>query len=302
MGNNIPYAHIQKEVRVPEDVRKGLYGCRYPLGWCVCGCYGSKNPQGVSVNFVSVDRKPIDLIERFWKLEDYGAVKSGAKPLSIEDKRAMHIIEDTTRLVDGRYEVGMLWKKDERWFPNNLVMARQCLESLKRRLTKSENEEMASKYREVMDGYIRSGFEKEVAKESSTHWYLPHHPVTSPTKPGKVRIIFDAAAEYEGTSLNKNLLSGPDMTNSLVGVLLLFRQGTIGIAADSEAMFHKIRFREEDQDSLRFLWWTKEDPPDVYVMQVHIFGAASSPCVANSPLRRVANDNTEDFSPVSLQL
>lgn len=44
VGNNIPYAHIQKEVRVPKDARKGLYGCRYPLGWCVCGCYGSKNP------------------------------------------------------------------------------------------------------------------------------------------------------------------------------------------------------------------------------------------------------------------
>ena len=44
VGNNIPYAHIQKEVRVPEDARKGLYGSRYPLGWCVCGCCGSKNP------------------------------------------------------------------------------------------------------------------------------------------------------------------------------------------------------------------------------------------------------------------
>ncbi|KAL9979137.1 hypothetical protein ACROYT_G016752 [Oculina patagonica] len=74
---------------------------------------------------------------------------------------------------------------------------------------------------------------------------------------------------------------------------------TIGIAADIEGMFHQIRVRKEDQDSLRFLWWTNgyEDPPDVYVMQVHIFGAASSPCVANSTLRRVADDNAEDFSP-----
>ncbi|KAL9975234.1 hypothetical protein ACROYT_G012368 [Oculina patagonica] len=108
VGNNIPYAHIQKEVRVPEDEKKGFYGCRYPLGWCVAGRYGVKDPKGVSVNFVSVDHKPVDLIEKFWKLEDYGAVKSGEKPLSVEDKRAMQIIEDTTRLVDGRYEVGML--------------------------------------------------------------------------------------------------------------------------------------------------------------------------------------------------
>ena len=152
-------------------------------------------------------------------------------------------------------------------------MARQRLESLKRHLTKSGNEGMAIKYREVTDNYISSGFacklsEKELARESSTHWYLPHHPVTSPTKPGKVRIVFDAAAEYKETLLNKNLLSGPDMTNSLVGVLLHFRQGTIGIAADIEGMFHQIRVREKDQDSLRFLWWTNnyEDPPDVYVM------------------------------------
>ena len=184
VGNNIPYAHIQKEVRAPKDARKGLYGCRYPLGWCVCGCYGARNPQGVSVNFVSVDHKPVDLIEKFWKLEDCGTVKSGEKPLSIEDKRAMQLIEDTTRLVDGRYEVGILWRKDERWFPNNLVMARQRLESLRRRLMKSGNEEMAIKYREVMDSYISSGYarklyEKELAKESCTHWYLPHHPVTS---------------------------------------------------------------------------------------------------------------------------
>ena len=37
-------------------------------------------------------------------------------------------------------------------------MARQRLESLRRRLIKPGNEEMAIKYREVMDSYISSGF------------------------------------------------------------------------------------------------------------------------------------------------
>ena len=31
-------------------------------------------------------------------------------------------------------------------------------------------------------------------------------------------------------------------------------------------------------------------------MQVHIFGEASSPCIANSTLRRVADDNAEEYS------
>ena len=304
VGSNIPYAHIQKEVRVPEDKTKGLYGCRCALGWCVSGPYDVKCRQGVSANFVSLGRKPDDLIERFWNLEDYGAVKSGEKPLSVEDKRALKIIEDTTRLVDGHYEVGLLWKDDEPRLPNNRDMADQRSESLRRRLTKSGNEEMAAKYREVMDGYINKGFarklsEEELTSESDTCWYLPHHPVTNPTKPGKMRIVFDVAAEYNGTSLNKNLIHGPDMTNNLVAVLQRFRQGKIGIAADVEGMFHQIRVRKEDQDSLRFLWWTNsyDEPPDVYVMQVHVFGAASSPCVANSSLQRVADDNADAFGP-----
>ena len=81
VGNNIPYAHLQKEVRVPEDKNKkeGLYGCRYPLGWCVCGPYGVNCRQGVSANFVSIDPEPRFLIEKFWNLEDYGAVKSKSR-------------------------------------------------------------------------------------------------------------------------------------------------------------------------------------------------------------------------------
>lgn len=46
---------------------------------------------------------------------------------------------------------------------------------------------------------------EEAAQTSSITWYLPHHPVVNPHKPGKLRIVFDAAAEFEGTSLNKTL-------------------------------------------------------------------------------------------------
>ena len=56
-----------------------------------------------------------------------------------------------------------------------------------------------------------------------------------------------------GNSLNKNLLTGPDVANNLVGVLLRFHQEKIAFAADIEKMFHQIRVREEDKVSLRFL-------------------------------------------------
>ena len=47
-------------------------------------------------------------------------------------------------------------------------------------------------------------------------WYLPHHPVLNPSKPGKVRRVCNAGAKFQGSSLNSHLLSGPDLMNNLV--------------------------------------------------------------------------------------
>lgn len=60
-----------------------------------------------------------------------------------------------------------------------------------------------------MDNYISSGFVRklsELAKKSSTHLYVPHHLVTSPAKPVKVRIVFDPAAEHEGSRSDMTML------------------------------------------------------------------------------------------------
>ena len=91
-----------------------------------------------------------------------------------------------------------------------------------------------------------------------------------------------------------NLLNGPDLLNNLVGILLRFRGGKIGIMADVEQMFHQIGVCEEDRDSLRFLWRDLDEtrPPDEYQMTVHVFGAVDSPCCANYALQRTALDQS----------
>ena len=53
-------------------------------------------------------------------------------------------------------------------------------------------------------------------------WYLPHNPVFNKNKPEKFRMVFFVAAEYNGNSLNKGFLTGPDLLNYLVGVALQF--------------------------------------------------------------------------------
>ena len=78
---------------------------------------------------------------------------------------------------------------------------------------------------------------------------------TNPHKPDKVRAVFDCAAKYKGTSLNDNLIRGPDLMNSLIGVLMRFRKERVALVANVEAMFHQVFVKPSHLDSLRFLWW-----------------------------------------------
>ena len=69
-------------------------------------------------------------------------------------------------------------------------------------------------------------------------WYLPHFGIYHPQKPNTIRIVVDSAAEVGGVSLNKMLLSGLDLANSLLGVLIRFHQCSTAFVADIEQMFH----------------------------------------------------------------
>ena len=120
----------------------------------------------------------------------------------------------------------------------------------------------------------------------------------NPNKPGKLCIVFDAAAKFSGTSLNDQLLQGPDYINNLAGVLMRFRQEEVTLIADIEKLFHQVRVPPEDCDALHFLWWPEDlhREPEEYQMQVHIFGVTSSPCCSNKALRQTADDNEEKYS------
>ena len=50
----------------------------------------------------------------------------------------------------------------------------------------------------------------------------------------KLRVVFDCAARFKGESLNQRLLQGPNLTSSLVGTLLRFRQEEIAVTGDIE--------------------------------------------------------------------
>ena len=88
-------------------------------------------------------------------------------------------------------------------------------------------------------------------------------------------MVFDTAAEINGNSLKKALLTSPDLLNSLVGVLQWFCDYGVAFSADIEVMYHKVRLNSNDADALRFLWLEdviSDEKPDTYQMLLQIFG------------------------------
>ena len=173
------------------------------------------------------------------------------------------------------------------------------LDLLKRRLEKDVD--LKRKYKETVREYISLEHAQKIpdGQVGSPVWYLPHHPVVHPQKPDKGRVVFDCAARFRNTSLNDQLLQGPDLTNSLVGVLLRFRQEQIGISADIETMFHQVRVSPQDTHALSFLWWPGSDfskKPEDHQMLVHLFGARSSPGCSSFSLKKTAEDNRKYFN------
>ena len=77
-------------------------------------------------------------------------------------------------------------------------------------------------------------------------------PFFQPHKPDKLRVVVDCAALFKGTSLNDQLLHGPDLTNNLFGVLQRFRQESVALVSDIEGMFHQVKVDPQDSDALRF--------------------------------------------------
>lgn len=123
-------------------------------------------------------------------------------------------------------------------------------------------------------------------------------------KPDKVRVVFDCASKFCGSSLNDKVLQGPDMNNNLIGVLLRFREEQIAVISDIEAMFHQVQVTPEDRDAIRFLWWENSElanKPVIYRMNVHLFGGIWSPSCCNYALKKAATDFADDFDAETIK-
>ena len=311
-----------KEVRVligcnvPEafwvlDEKRGCkgepVGIRSLLGWTIIGPTEKIGEEdSFNVNFLRLERQDDDgmllqQVEKFWKTDFVDSISSSKVSMSVEDERALRILEESTKMVSGHYQIALPWRQQPPYLPNNRILADQRFQLLKKKFLRDHK--LFERYKGTIHDYITKGYaervpEEELDVDGKPLWYLPHHAVFNPNKPAKLRVVFDCAARYKGTSLNDQLLSGPDLTNSLLGVLVRFRQEPEALSSDIEAMFHQVMVDPKDVDAFRFLWWSDDDlskQPVEYRMKVHLFGSTSSPSCASFGLRKTAQDNTRNF-------
>ena len=273
---------------------------RLPLGWVLSGPLPSTSNLSSSC-FEASSEEDSTLareVKLWYDMETFGAVKN-LDPSSAEESRAKEILHSTTFHDGKKYVVGMLWREPDIELPNNYYAALAQLKSLENRLGKDADlrERYAQTIKDDLEkGYVETVEPSESQKRSKREWYLPHHPVLKPNKPGKVRRVLNGAALFHKQSLNSAWMAGPDLLQNLLYIILNFRQHRYAVSADIEGMFLQLGVPNKDQTSLRFLW--REDPTQKVVVHQytrHIFGAKDSPSCANYALQRTADVNCKEF-------
>ncbi|XP_062556945.1 uncharacterized protein LOC134221776 [Armigeres subalbatus] len=289
------YAPLESRIGKPDEP----IAVRSKLGWTI---YGPSSASGSDSGVIghhhceAVSNQELhDLLRSHFKLEE-SVISVALLPESDEDKRAKDILNKTTVRVGDRFETGMLWKEEQVRFPDSYPMALKRFRGLERRLAKDG--ELYLKVRDLIKDYTSKGYihvatQQELEEfEPQEVCYLPLSVVVHPKKPGKVRLVWDASAVVNGVSFNSKLLKGPDMLTPLPNVLAKFRERMVGFGGDIKEMYLQVRVCKADKRA-RFVF--RESPSKVvkvYVIDVTLFGATSSPCTAQF----VKNRNAQEYA------
>ncbi len=108
----------------------------------------------------------------------------------------LHFCQKWKHASDSRkmviYEMTLPFKEDGPKPPNNKECAMHHLRCLEKRLQRDEK--YYTDYVACMDETIARGDAEKVPVEeidNNPAWYIPHHGVYHPQKPGKIRVVFD---------------------------------------------------------------------------------------------------------------
>ena len=177
-----------------------------------------------------------ELVQRFWSIEADGIQKDREQVYTKQAEQFLDILKNSINHNGERFEIKLPWKSEIK-LENNFYSALNQVKSLNTRLQRKPL--LQETYNKTLLTDLEKNYLKPVEMQDPQPdriWYLPHHPVENINKPGKVRRVANAASKFRGQSLNSNLLTGPDLLNNLLGVLMRFREHPVAVLADIEGM------------------------------------------------------------------
>lgn len=192
------------------------------------------NPVTVRFRFSYVDQKSYA-----YDLVFVRTVDDDKPSLSIEDKDFLQIMETNFHAdASGCWFALLPFKYPRQLLPNNRELAVRRAQILDASLHK--NPVKKQHFVDFMAKIFQKGH-AEVApplRLGEECWYLPIFGVYHPQKADQIRGLFDSSTKFQNVSLNSVLLCGPDLTNSLMGILMRFRSEPEAIMADIVQMFY----------------------------------------------------------------
>ena len=146
------------------------------------------------------------------------------------------------------------WKVDRHTLGDNRSVVLGTMNATLRKLNRDPL--WRKMYEEQLRVLIDNGFARKVSKEELDSWtasggktyYISHQIVVVPeNKSTPIRVVFNSSQKFMGKSLNESLALGPEVMNSLQGILLRFREHKVAAMGDIRKMFYCVRIAKEDQ-------------------------------------------------------
>ncbi len=304
IGSDMP--HLLTPV---QPVRRGAEGgpvaiCT-KLGWVLQGPMCPIQPQKGLQQCLHIMTAPTrdelyQHVERLWQID---TIPYNEKVItrSKQDQQCYNLLQTATVRVNmdcvQRYATPLLRRTPIALLHAGMEAVFPSLRNIERKLAKNPGQAQVycSEIQKLESaGYIAKVAPEEAAK-STESWFIPHHMVHHN---GKDRLVFNCSFQYHGQSLNEQLLPGPTLGPSLLGVILRFRQHAVAVSGDIKGMFHQVRLLPADKSVLRFIWrnMTREADPDIYEWQVLPFGTTCSPCCAIYALQHHAQEHRDTMA------
>ena len=240
-------------------------------------------------------------MKRVWDLETEAEAQKLANTYypSMRSKKQLEaeaqILRNLVQLSNGQYQTDLMWAGTSRP-ASNWEEAKKAFLGWEKRMEKE------AKLKEAFHFAAQVWIEKDFinkttikTQETDPQYFLTCFMVLKEGQPiEKGRLVVNGARVFGGKCLNDYLEVGPNLMNDLSDILLLLQREKFVVCCDMQNMFLNIRVSPKDRKYLRLFYRPSPDQDlEVYEFAVHVFGLASSPCVAMKVVREHARRQIE---------